>query len=121
MLTFFFFFFFFGLAKRRNKWICALKTALAEVKICGPNGDPNAPPVVSRYTKVPWSIIHADDQHTGEKETDPDVDRSRTSWWKLGDEKKAAIRTFFSLQRFFFFVRRINSRLDQFLQLDSAG
>lgn len=76
--------------------MCALKTALAEVKIYGPSGDPDASPKVSRYTKVPWSTVHADDQYVGEKEADPDeVLGTRTSrQWHLHDEI-AAIRTFF--------------------------
>ena len=82
------------IAKRRNKWMCALKTALAEVKIYGPSGDPDAQPKVSRYTKVPWSTVHADGQHVGAKEPDPDeVLGTRTSrQWHLNDEI-AAIRT----------------------------
>ncbi|KAF8798709.1 hypothetical protein BYT27DRAFT_7228290 [Phlegmacium glaucopus] len=56
-------------AKRRNKWMCALKTALAEAKIYGPDGDPHAPPGVSRYTKVPWAIIQAEDEHIHKTET----------------------------------------------------
>lgn len=81
------------IAKRRNKWMCALKTALAEVKIYGPNGDPDAPPKVSPYTKVPWSTVHADNQHAGEREPDPDeVLGTRPSrQWHLNDEI-AAIR-----------------------------
>jgi len=78
-------------AKRRNKWMCALKTALAEVKICGPGGDPKAPPGVSRYTKVPWDIIHAEDQDVLEKETDSGVHRSRTNRWKLSNENTAIL------------------------------
>ena len=90
-----------SIAKRRNKWICALKTALKEVKIYGPSGDPDAAPV-SRYTKVPWSIIHADDQQVGdEKKTDLDPHHSQTSRWQLGDEN-AAIRTLY----FFFLLDR---------------
>ncbi|KAG5651771.1 hypothetical protein H0H81_007524 [Sphagnurus paluster] len=46
-------------AKRRNKWICALKTALAELNIYGPKGNPNAPATTTRYTKVPYEEILA--------------------------------------------------------------
>jgi hypothetical protein len=72
--------------------MCALKTALAEVKIYGPNGDPDAQPKVSRYTKVPWSIVHAGGQHVGENDSlqEPDPDEvlgTRTSrQWHLNDE-----------------------------------
>ncbi|KAG6811897.1 hypothetical protein H0H92_005355 [Tricholoma furcatifolium] len=44
-------------AKRRNKWICALKTALTELKIYGPSGNPNAPASTIRYTQVPYEEI----------------------------------------------------------------
>lgn len=74
--------------------MCALKTALSEVKIFGPSGNPDGPPTVSRYTKVPWSTVHADGQHVGEKESDQDdVLGTRTSrQWHLNDEI-AVIRT----------------------------
>jgi len=49
-------------AKRRNKWICALKSILGELKIYGPSGDPSPPPAVSRYAKVPWEIIDTEDR-----------------------------------------------------------
>lgn len=89
------------IAKRRNKWMCALKTALAEVKIYGPSGNPDGPPIVSRYTKVPWSTVDADGQHVGEKKPDMDeVLGTRTSrQWQLNDEI-AAIRTCVSLSPF---------------------
>ena len=78
--------------------MCALKTALAEVKIYGPSGDPDAPSKVSYYAKVPWATDHADNQHVGEKEPEADPDEvlgTRTSGqWHLNDEI-AAIRTFF--------------------------
>jgi hypothetical protein len=41
-------------ATRRNKWVCALKTHLAEAKIFGPSGDPDAVPAPTRYMAVPW-------------------------------------------------------------------
>lgn len=49
-------------AKRKNKWICALKAALADVKIFGPSGDPNGKPSTSRYTIVPWELISEQDR-----------------------------------------------------------
>jgi len=45
------------IAKRRNRWMCALKTALAEVKIYGPKGNPRAPLPVTRYVNVPWDQV----------------------------------------------------------------
>ncbi|KAF8161100.1 hypothetical protein B0H34DRAFT_839898 [Crassisporium funariophilum] len=78
-------------AKRRNKWICALKTVLAEVKICGPGGDPNAPAGVTRYTQVPWDLIKAkDDTEAREANKHLTVPRSPTEGWRL-DDKNAAI------------------------------
>ncbi|KAF8070126.1 Mechanosensitive ion channel-domain-containing protein [Lyophyllum atratum] len=46
-------------AKRRNKWICALKTALSELAIYGPKGNPDAPPSTTRYTQVPYDEVIA--------------------------------------------------------------
>jgi len=45
--------------KRRNKWICALKTSLAEVKIFGPKGNPKAAATPERRTLVPWDEVKA--------------------------------------------------------------
>ncbi|EAU91403.1 hypothetical protein CC1G_01892 [Coprinopsis cinerea okayama7 len=55
--------------KRRNKWICALKQALAETKIYGPKGDPSPAPGVTRYTEVPWDIIQAEDRKAAWEQT----------------------------------------------------
>lgn len=43
--------------KRRNKWICALKTSLAELEIWGPKGNPNAEAEPAMYTEVPWEEV----------------------------------------------------------------
>jgi small-conductance mechanosensitive channel len=78
-------------AKRRNKWICALKTILGELKIYGPTGDPNPPPPISRYAKVPWDIIEAEDRKAALEKTLLPVDDQRSSRdWKL-DDKNAAL------------------------------
>jgi len=45
--------------QRRNKWICALKTALKECKIYGPSGDPAAAVPPSEVTLVPWEDVKA--------------------------------------------------------------
>ncbi|KAJ8292405.1 Mechanosensitive ion channel protein Msy1 [Rhodotorula toruloides] len=48
--------------QRRNKWVCALKVALAELQIFGPAGagDPApAPPDPTPYTEVPWDEVKA--------------------------------------------------------------
>ncbi|KAJ3490527.1 hypothetical protein NLJ89_g11426 [Agrocybe chaxingu] len=78
-------------AKRRNKWICALKTVLADLKIYGPAGDPDAAAGVTRYTKVPWDLIDAQDQADRAKaERLGPEPRSPMAGWKL-DDKNAAI------------------------------
>ncbi|KAH9963910.1 Mechanosensitive ion channel-domain-containing protein [Russula dissimulans] len=56
-------------ATRRNKWICALKTYLAEAKIYGPNGNPDATPAPTRYTIIPWEEV----QEKEKKSADPMV------------------------------------------------
>jgi len=49
-------------ATRRNKWICALKTYLAEAKIYGPKGDPKSIAAPTRYTEIPWEEVKAKDK-----------------------------------------------------------
>jgi len=49
-------------AKRRNKWLCALKNALAEVGVYGPSGNPHAEPGTKRYTEVPWHEVKAENE-----------------------------------------------------------
>ncbi|GAA5821690.1 hypothetical protein JCM11251_000973 [Rhodosporidiobolus azoricus] len=49
-------------AQRRNKWICALKVAMAELQIFGPGeaGNPTpAPADPVQYTQVPWDEVKA--------------------------------------------------------------
>jgi len=71
-------------AKRRNKWICALKTALAELKIFGPTGDPKAKPAPKPYTIVPWEKVQEDERKTtegvGKLQSDAPV-----GGWRLSD------------------------------------
>ncbi|GAA5988936.1 hypothetical protein JCM11641_002920 [Rhodosporidiobolus odoratus] len=48
--------------QRRNKWVCALKVAMAELQIFGPGdaGDPApAPADPTQYTEVPWQEVKA--------------------------------------------------------------
>ena len=79
-------------AKRRNKWICALKQALAEVKIYGPSGDPSPPPAVTRYTQVPWeTVLYEERKAEQEKElAKAQPHTAPTGSWDLRD-KNAAI------------------------------
>jgi len=74
-------------AKRRNKWISALKAALLDLKVFGPSGDPNPPPTTSRYTKVPWDLINAQDRETAKSRlhTPPDHQQPNQGW-DLGDK-----------------------------------
>lgn len=53
----------FWTAKRKNKWICALKAALADIEIYGPSGNPNAKPSTKRYTIVPWELVSEQDRY----------------------------------------------------------
>jgi len=79
-------------AKRRNKWICALKTILGELKIYGPSGDPNPAPGVKRYTQIPWQDILAEERKAA-LEKQPSVPAEGfgpPEGWKLSD-KNAAI------------------------------
>lgn len=82
-------------AKRRNKWICALKQALAEVMVYGPTGDPNPPPAVTRYTQVPWdTVLYEDQKGAAEKGAEKDTGAPRSPLagsWALRD-KNAVIR-----------------------------
>ncbi|PWN30528.1 hypothetical protein BDZ90DRAFT_229542 [Jaminaea rosea] len=39
-------------ARRRNRWVCALRGFMAELDIFGPSGDPNAAPEVQRWAAV---------------------------------------------------------------------
>lgn len=43
----------------RNKWICALKTTLKELKVYGPSGDPAVAVPPSEVTLVPWGDVKA--------------------------------------------------------------
>ncbi|TFK44710.1 Mechanosensitive ion channel-domain-containing protein [Crucibulum laeve] len=79
-------------AKRRNKWICALKAALAEVNIYGPKGNPGAPPGVTRYTEVPWDIIDAKDREVVQTH-EPPTEIRPLGGWNLRD-RNPAMRTF---------------------------
>ncbi|KAG8747158.1 hypothetical protein FRC10_002207 [Ceratobasidium sp. 414] len=48
--------------KRRNKWICALKTSMAELKIFGSKGDPSAKAPLTKYTQMPWEEFKASER-----------------------------------------------------------
>ncbi|KAH9485389.1 Mechanosensitive ion channel protein Msy2 [Psilocybe cubensis] len=83
-------------SKRRNKWICALKASLGELKIYGPSGDPNPPPGVTRYTKVPWETIQANDRKNAAG-TAPQMPQANLEQmpplggWQLSDKNTAIL------------------------------
>ncbi|KAJ7188245.1 Mechanosensitive ion channel-domain-containing protein [Mycena filopes] len=54
-------------AKRRNKWLIALKSSLAELGIYGPSGNPHAEPGTQRYTEVPWQEFNDSVKHSQKK------------------------------------------------------
>jgi hypothetical protein len=75
-------------AKRRNMWICALKTALAELKIYGPSGDPSSDPGPQRVTMVPWETVQTKQESVDEKKPgrsiqEPNIPRGK---WQLSDK-----------------------------------
>ncbi|KAJ7592132.1 Mechanosensitive ion channel-domain-containing protein [Mycena floridula] len=53
-------------AKRRDKWIWALKNQMSEVQIFGPKGNPNASAGPARYTQVPWEEAKREKVHSAE-------------------------------------------------------
>lgn len=73
------------LAKRRNKWICALKTALGELKVYGPKGNPDTGPSTTRYTRVPWELVQAQDREEAGKDTSSEVHVPRGGWHLRGN------------------------------------
>ncbi|KAI3618916.1 serine threonine protein kinase [Moniliophthora roreri] len=68
--------------KRRNRWICQLKTTLADVGIYGPSGDPASTPAPKRYTEVPWEEVKNEDEHKHRPQSTP----APSSGWKLTDQ-----------------------------------
>lgn len=81
------------IAKRRNKWICALKTILSELNIYGPAGGPELAPPVTRYTQVPWEQVQANERKAAKAAEDTAMLHGDvpTGGWRLSD-KNAALR-----------------------------
>ena len=84
------------IAKRKNKWICALKAAMAELDIFGPTGNPNPKPSTSRYTLVPWDLVVEEDRskEEGSHSTPPGgilEPRIPESNWRLTDSNIALV------------------------------
>ncbi|KZT26735.1 hypothetical protein NEOLEDRAFT_1131748 [Neolentinus lepideus HHB14362 ss-1] len=71
-------------ARRRNRWICALKTSLASCHIYGPKGNPDAIPAPTRYTQVPWNTVEHEDEkkRAAEKHHDKEsrLDMPKGGW-----------------------------------------
>lgn len=78
--------------KRRNKWICALKTALAELKIFGPKGNPDAEPGPTLFTQIPWEEVQAMKEEDKRKKAAEAVARPRVQRreYSLTDKSAAA-------------------------------
>ncbi|KAJ6593918.1 Mechanosensitive ion channel-domain-containing protein [Mycena capillaripes] len=88
-------------AKRRNKWLCALKAALAEVGIYGPSGNPHSEPGTQRYTEVPWHEVKAESEKAKtSKEKMPSAQVPEGGWRLSG--QNAVIREFVWLTRYWF-------------------
>ncbi|KAG6866363.1 hypothetical protein C0991_005284 [Blastosporella zonata] len=76
-------------SNRRNKWICALKTTLAELKIYGPGGNPNAPPTTTRYTEVPYEEIKAKERQNAAPS--PQLSGLPPAGWHLADNNAVIV------------------------------
>ncbi|KAJ7497312.1 Mechanosensitive ion channel-domain-containing protein [Mycena latifolia] len=73
-------------AKRRNKWLCALKAALADLGIYGPSGNPHAAPGTQRYTQVPWHEIQAEEQKTKNSQGKTTDTAAPAGGWRLSGQ-----------------------------------
>ncbi|KAL0576656.1 hypothetical protein V5O48_005316 [Marasmius crinis-equi] len=77
-------------AKRRNRWICQLKTTLADLGIYGPSGNPDATPSPKRYTEVPWPEVKESDEA---KQPRPISTQAPPAGWRLSDSNAAMHNT----------------------------
>jgi len=73
-------------AKRRNKWLCALKAALGDLGIYGPSGNPHAEPGTQRYTEVPCHEIQAETQKSQNKEGKTTDTPAPAGGWQLSSK-----------------------------------
>jgi len=69
-------------AKRRNKWVCALKQAMAEVGVYGPGGNPNDKKGPTQYTEVPWEDV----KRANEAKRARPLSQAPSGGWKLSDK-----------------------------------
>jgi len=75
-------------ASRRNKWICALKTTLADLKIFGPTGDPKAKPATKPCTIVLKEF--REDEHKDVRVTQ-DQPIEPVGGWRLSDRNAVIV------------------------------
>ncbi|KIY73032.1 hypothetical protein CYLTODRAFT_342952 [Cylindrobasidium torrendii FP15055 ss-10] len=75
-------------ARRRNKWVCALKTSLAQVPIFGPAGDPGGVSGPTKYTQIPWEEVKAEEDRKA-AEVAQETKSAPVGGWKLVDENAA--------------------------------
>lgn len=81
-------------ATRRNKWVCALKTCLADVNIFGPTGDPHGITPPARHTLVPWEdVADADRKRETQYATTlrTGVESQPVCGWNLTDQHAALV------------------------------
>ncbi|KAL0955922.1 hypothetical protein HGRIS_002114 [Hohenbuehelia grisea] len=77
--------------KRRNKWICALKRALADEKIYGPGGNPDAEPGIKRYTEVPWQQVQQQERMRDDTHAHDLPPAVPPGGWHLSDKNAALL------------------------------
>ncbi|TFL04521.1 Mechanosensitive ion channel-domain-containing protein [Pterulicium gracile] len=79
-------------AKRRNRWVCALKSAMAESQIYGPAGAPASGPGVAKYTQVPWAEFKQEEQVAAEAAArEHRFAATQSTGWELRDGNMAGI------------------------------
>ncbi|WRT64242.1 uncharacterized protein IL334_001173 [Kwoniella shivajii] len=74
--------------QRRNKWICALKMTLADLKVWGPDGAGNPTPDPAdpvQYTLIPWEQLK--DAAPAKSESPPPTFASATAMPNLMDQR----------------------------------
>lgn len=72
--------------KRRNKWVCALKTAMAELQIYGSKGNPSSKPGPTKYTQVPWEEVKESERTEMPAPQIPQEPRIPRGEWSFTDQ-----------------------------------
>lgn len=78
-------------AQRRNKWICALKIAMAKAKVFGPEGDPDAKPSPKPITMVPWEHVSKQEEQQSQAHHHASSQQSISQTYSFTDQN-AVIR-----------------------------